>query len=77
MNARIGDRVKIRNNKNGPYKNLTGTVVAVRESGGIRVTFDKKYEIPLEQMGYMFRNAFISSDSYDFIDSRKDCIEVE
>lgn len=77
MNVRIGDRVRVSSNKNGPYKNLTATVVKIIDDSGIRVTFDKKYEIPLEQMGYMFKNAYISNGSYDFIDDRKNCIEVE
>lgn len=75
---RVGDRVRVLSNKNGAYKDLEGTIVRLEYEGNIRVTFDPKWEDFLLNMGYVFRDAFISRGAFCVIRRRSnDCIEVE
>lgn len=41
--AKIGERVKIKNNKNGAYKDMTGEVIWVFISGTATVAIDPEF----------------------------------
>lgn len=78
MKVSLGDRVRVLDNRNGAYKGLEGIVVKLEDYGAVRVTFDEQWADKLRNLGYVYKNAIISSDSYNVIGRKtKSCMEVE
>lgn len=74
--AKVGDRVKIKNNKNGAYKDMTGEVMRVLISGLAVVAIDSKFHKNLRK-GYSY-TPNIQAGNYEILVKVKSMpLEVE
>lgn len=64
--ARIGERVRVKNNKNGTYKDMTGIVEEVFPSGTAMVAIDGNYIRTLSELGFSFHPR-ITAGNYEVI----------
>lgn len=53
--AKVGDRVRIKNNLNGCYKDMLGKVINVFPSGTATVAIDSKFFKELDELGFSFK----------------------
>lgn len=73
--AKIGERVRIKNNLNGAYKDMLGEVIDVFPSGTATVAIDHKFLRALDELGFSFRPR-ITIGNYEVL-TRMSTLEVE
>ena len=73
--AKVGDRVKIKNNSNGLYKDMTGEVTWVFISGTATVAIDSKFH---KNLGKVYsHNPRITLGNYEVLPKFGSILEVE
>ena len=73
--AKVGDRVRIKNNLNGTYKDMTGEVVCVLKSGMAKVAIDSEFHKNLRK-GYTY-TPYIQIGNYEVLVESVPTLEVE
>ena len=73
--AKVGERVRVLNNKNGAYKNMTGEVIRVLLSGLAVVAIDSEFHKNLG-IGYSY-TPNIQFGNYEILAESISTLEVE